>query len=355
MIKKDYYEVLNVAKNADSSEIKKAYRRLALEYHPDRNHTKKDPQAEEKFKEASEAYEVLSDPSKRQIYDTYGHQGLAGSGFQGFSGMDDIFSSFGSVFEEFFGGFGFETNSRRSGSRRAYVGADLRHNLKISFMEAAFGVEKEIFITKQEICENCQGNGQKPGTQHKPCQTCQGSGQFTQRQGFFIMQTTCPHCQGAGSIIEEVCPECRGKGRVKTKKKINVKVPEGIEDGMHLVLRGQGEAGVNGGPAGDLYVMIEVEKHDFFERHGDDVILKVPISFVQAALGDKIEVNTLEGKEKVAVPAGTQNNDQLKLMHRGLTNVHRRYKGDQIIIFEVQIPKKLSKRQRKLLEEFAEE
>ncbi len=352
MIKKDYYEVLEISKSANSSEIKKAYRRLALKYHPDRNHTTPDPETEDKFKEASEAYEVLSDPQKRQIYDAYGHQGLAGSGFQGFSGTDDIFSSFGSIFEDFFGEMGFGGSSRQA--RRAYAGADLRYNLQISFMEAAFGVEKEIELAKQETCENCNGNGQKPGTDRKTCQTCQGSGQFTQRQGFFVMQTTCPHCRGAGSTIEEKCAECRGKGRVKNKKKISVKVPAGIEDGMHLVMRGQGEAGLNGGSAGDLYVLIAVEKHEFFERRGDDLILRVPISFVQAALGDKIEVDTLEGKEKVAVPGGTQNNDELKLMHKGFTNVHRRHKGNQLIVFEVKIPKKLSKRQRKLLEEFDE-
>lgn len=348
MIKKDYYEVLEVGKNASADEVKKAYRKMAMQYHPDRNPG--DKEAEERFKEASEAYEVLSDSSKRQIYDTYGHQGLAGSGFQGFSGMEDIFSSFGDIFEDFFGGFGFGTTSR--GRSRAYAGADLSHNLAISFMESAKGTEKEITVSKEVNCAVCKGSGEKSGSSRKTCRGCSGTGRITQRQGFFVLQTTCPNCHGAGSAIGEICPDCKGRGRVHKKKNLTVKVPAGVENGMHLVLRGEGADGKNGGPAGDLYVNISVERHDLFERKGDDLFLKIPISFVQAALGGKIEVETLDKSETIKIPPGTETGDEVRIHHMGFTNVHRRYKGDQIIQFVVKIPKKLSKRQRELLEEF---
>lgn len=348
MIKRDYYEVLGVRRDAGEDDIKKAYRQMALKYHPDRN--KEDPRAEERFKEASEAYEVLSDGEKRQIYDSYGHQGLAGAGFQGFTGMDDIFASFGDLFEEFFGG-GFGFGARRS-RRRAYAGADLREDVSITFEESARGVEKEISVTKQAACEICQGSGMKPGTSRKQCKQCGGAGQITHRQGFFILQTTCPICRGEGSVIEEICHECRGHGRVQKKKKLSVKIPPGIEDGMSLVLRGEGEAGPNNGTPGDLYVIVSVKNHDLFERKGDDVVSKVPISFVQAALGAKIKVATLEGENEITVPAGTETGDELRIPHKGFQNVHRRHKGDQVVQFVVKIPKKLSKRQRELLEEF---
>lgn len=352
MIKRDYYEVLGLERSADNGDIKKAYRQLALKFHPDRN--REDPRAEERFKEASEAYQVLSDPQRRQIYDTYGHQGLAGTGFQGFSGMEDIFSSFGDLFEDFFGGLGFSAGTRSR--RRSYAGADLRHDITISFLESATGAEKEITVTKEVKCEKCGGDGIKPGSKLKRCETCQGSGQMTHRQGFFILQTTCPHCRGQGSVIEEHCPECKGRGRVEKKKKLSVKIPAGIEDGMNLVLRGEGQAGVNQGPPGDLFVQVSVEKHEFFERHGDDLWMKVPISFIQAALGGKIEVETLEGeKEKIEIPQGTETGDEVKIPHKGFTNIHRRHKGDQVIFFIVKVPKKLTKKQRQLLEEFSKE
>lgn len=352
MIKRDYYEVLGVRRDVGEDDIKKAYRQMALKYHPDRN--REDPNAEEKFKEASEAYEVLSDPQKRQVYDAYGHQGLAGTGFQGFAGVDDVFASFGDLFEEFFGGgfdFGFGSRARR-GHRRAYAGADLQHHLRIAFAESAKGVEKEISITKQARCDACDGSGMKAGTGRKQCRSCGGTGQITHRQGFFILQTTCPQCHGEGSVIEEICPECHGHGRVQKKKKLTVKIPPGIEDQMSLVLRGEGESGTNNGPPGDLYVTVTVERHDLFERRGDDVLCRVPISFVQAALGAKIKITTLEGEEEISVQAGTETGDELSIPHKGFQNVHRRHKGDLIAQFVVKIPKKLSKRQRELLEEF---
>jgi len=352
MIKRDYYEVLGVRRDASEEELKKAYRQMALKFHPDRN--REDPKAEEKFKEASEAYEVLSDTQKRQVYDAYGHQGLAGAGFQGFSGIDDVFASFGDLFQEFFGGgfdFGVGSRSHR-GRGRAYAGADLQHNLTITFAESASGVEREISISKQARCDACEGSGMKPGTSRRHCRSCGGSGQITHRQGFFILQTTCPQCHGEGSVVEEVCPECRGHGRVEKKKKLTVKIPPGIENGMSLVLRGEGESGTNNGPPGDLYVTVSVERHDLFERRGDDVVCRVPISFVQAALGAKIKIPTIEGEDEIVVPAGTETGDELRIPHKGFQNVHRRHKGDQIVELVVKIPKKLSKRQRELLEEF---
>ena len=353
MIKRDYYEVLGLRRDAGEDDIKKAYRQKALKYHPDRN--REDPKAEEKFKEASEAYEVLSDTQKRQIYDSYGHQGLAGTGFQGFTGMEDIFSSFGDLFEEFFGqGFDFGFGrSRGRARRRAYAGSNLQQHVSVTFEESAKGIEKEILITKQATCEICAGSGMKPGTSRKQCKQCGGTGQMTHRQGFFVLQTTCPVCRGEGSTIEEICEECKGHGRVQKKKKLSVKIPAGIEDGMSLILRGEGEAGAGNGPSGDLYVTVSVSKHDLFERGGDDILCKIPISFVEAALGSKIKVPTLEGEENVAVPAGTETGDQVRLMHRGFQNVHRHHKGDQIVEFIVKVPKKLSKKQRDLLEEFA--
>jgi molecular chaperone DnaJ len=353
MIKRDYYEVLGLDRNATNGDIKKAYRQLALKFHPDRN--REDPKAEEKFKEASEAYQVLSDPQRRQIYDAYGHQGLAGTGFEGFRGMDDIFASFGDLFEDFFGGMGFATGARRGRTRRAYAGADLRRDISITFLESATGTEREISVTKEVICETCGGEGIKPGSKRASCETCGGSGHITHRQGFFVLQTTCPNCRGEGSVIKEHCHECNGRGTVEKKKKITVKIPAGIEDGMNLILRGEGQAGINNGPPGDLYVQVNIEKHDFFERSGDDVRAKVPISFVQAALGGKIEVDTLEGKkEEIEIPQGTETGDEVRIPQKGFTNVHRRHKGDLVIQFIVKIPKKLSKKQRQLLEEFEE-
>jgi len=352
MIKRDYYEVLEIERGASGDEIKKSYRRLALQYHPDRNSD--DPGAEEKFKEASEAYEALSDPKRRQLYDTYGHRGLEGTGFHGFTDVNDIFSSMGDVFEEFFGGmggFGFSGTGRAGGRPRR--GADLRHDIAISFVEAAHGIEREISVTRQVRCDTCEGTGQESGTGRSTCEMCGGSGSATQRQGFFVIQTVCPRCGGEGSRIENPCADCRGHGRVNKTKSLSVKVPAGVEDEMRLVLRGEGQPGGKGGPPGDLYVFINVKPHDFFERHGDDLYCAVPISFPQAALGCRIEVPTLDSKMDVKVPEGTETGDEVRVRGKGLPNVHHRGRhGDQIIRFVVKTPKKLSKKQRKLLEEF---
>lgn len=351
MIKRDYYEVLGLDRSASESEIKKAYRKLALEFHPDRNPSH---DAEEKFKEASEAYEVLSDPSRRQIYDAYGHSGLEGSGFHGFSNVDDIFSSMGSIFEEFFGGlggFGFGTHASRG--RHGRQGADLRYDLTISFLESFKGVQREISIATRVRCEKCGGSGAEPGTGRTNCKTCGGLGQVTQRQGFFVLQTTCPTCHGEGSKIEKPCDECRGHGLVRKTKKLTVKIPAGIEDGMQLVLRGEGEGGENGGRPGDLYVFVRVEAHDFFKRHEDDIVGEVPISFPQAALGAKIKVPFIDGEGEIEIKSGTETGEEVRIKNKGMPNVHHRNRhGDLIFRIVVKTPKHLSKKQKQLLEEF---
>ena len=350
MIKRDYYEVLGLNRNADEAEIKKAYRKLALDFHPDRNPS---ADAEEKFKEASEAYEVLSDGSRRQIYDAYGHQGLQGAGFHGFTDMDDIFGAMGSIFEEFFGpmaGFGF---GGRRAAERARAGADLRFDLTISFMEAAKGAEKEISISRVVACETCRGSGQAPGTGMKDCRTCGGSGAITQRQGFFVIQTTCPQCRGEGSRMEKPCPDCKGEGVRPAHEKVSVKVPAGVENGMQLVLRGKGHEGGRGSRAGDLYVFVSVTPHDIFERMGDDILLTVSVSFPQAALGDKIIVPCLEGEKEVEVKAGTETGDELRIKGGGIPHVRSVWKkGDQIVRFVVKTPRDMTKRQKELLREF---
>lgn len=350
MEKRDYYEVLGVDRGASKAEIKKAYRQKALEYHPDRtNHCK---ESEEKFKEASEAYEVLHDDQKRQLYDAYGHAGLQGTGFHGFSGVEDIFSSFSDIFEDFFGG-GFRTGAR--GRTRARTGSDMRYDLTITLEEAAKGVEREITVTKAVECSRCKGTGSATGRM-VTCTNCGGTGAITRQQGFFVMQTPCSHCGGRGQSVEKVCEECRGHGRVQAKRKLKVKVPPGVDDGMHLVLRGEGEAGHRGGPPGDLYVVVEVKPHDLFMRRGNDLVSEIPISFIQAALGTKVKIPTLDGEEEVDVPAGVQYGDELRLKRKGMPDVHRSYRqGDLLIRLIVKTPTKLSKKQRKLLEEFQEQ
>lgn len=353
MTKRDYYEILGVSKSADAAEIKKAYRQAALKYHPDRNEG--DKESENKFKEASEAYEVLSDANKRQLYDSYGHAGLEGAGFRGFSGMNDIFSSFGSVFEEFFGGQGFSGFDMGFGGRgrsRARGGADLRHDITITFEESAFGTEKKVHVTKQDVCDACKGSGAAPGTSKEKCHVCHGSGHVSHSQGFFIMQSACPKCHGAGEVISKPCTECRGHGRVRRSKEIDVKVPAGVENGMRLILRGEGEAGENGGPAGDLYVVVSVKEHDLFVRDGDNVHMKLPISFPQAALGTKLTVPTLYGNEEIEIPLGSETGENIRLKGKGFMNVHSKKKGDQFVQIFVKTPKKLSKKQKELLEEF---
>ena len=345
--KRDYYEVLSVGKDVDESTLKAAYRKQALKYHPDRNPD--DKQAEDKFKEASEAYEVLRDPQKRQIYDQYGHQGLEGSGFSGFGGFDDIFSSFGSIFEDLFG----FSNGGGGGRSRARRGADLRYDLNLSFMEAAFGTETEIELKKAETCTTCDGSGCEPGTSPETCGQCQGSGQVSRSQGFFTVRTTCPRCQGSGQSISHPCQQCRGRGQVVASKKVSVKIPAGVDSGSRLRLNSEGEAGSLGGPHGDLYVFISVEPHEFFKRDNSDVICQVPISFVQAALGDSLTVPTLVDEKTLKIPKGTQFGDVFRFRGEGIASLRTGRRGDQIMQVVIKTPTGLTKKQEKLLKDFA--
>jgi len=347
MEEKDYYKILGVSRNATEDEIKKSYRKVAMEHHPDRNPGNKE--AEEKFKIASEAYEVLRDPEKRQVYDRYGIEGLKGTGFTGFRGFDDIFSAFGDVFQDF---FGFGTTQRRRTSARP--GADLRYDVRISFLDAAIGKEAEIEIPKNLTCEACEGTGAKPGTHPTQCPSCKGSGQVTRSQGFFTISTTCSQCHGEGIIIPHPCKECRGYGKVKKTKKIQVKIPAGVDTGSKLRIRAEGEEGERGGPPGDLFVFIYVEPHDFFSREGDDVICQIPISFTQAALGAEIDVPTLNGTKALKIPRGTESGDIFKIKGEGFPRIRGYGRGDEIVQVMVKTPKNLTKKQEELLKEFEE-
>jgi len=348
MTKKDYYEILGVAKTSTDEEIKKSYRKIAMQCHPDKNPG--DKQAEDRFKEAAEAYEVLSDKQKREIYDHYGHAGLSNTGFQGFSGFDDIFSNFGDIFEDVFG-FGHSRGRGRSRSG-ARAGADLRYDLTISFLDAAFGVTKIIDLEKLHTCSGCEGTGAAPGTSPSTCPTCHGRGQVVQSSGFFTISSTCPHCHGQGKYITKPCNVCRGTGKERKLKQVELKIPAGVETGSRLRLRSEGEAGEMGGPSGDLYVFLQVEEHDFFVRDQDDILCRVPISFVQAALGATIEVPTLKDNEKIKIPRGTQNGHLFRLKGKGIPHVRGYGRGDQIIEVHVQIPTSLSRKQEELLREF---
>jgi molecular chaperone DnaJ len=345
--KRDYYEILNVNRNATDDELKAAYRQLALKYHPDRNPD--DKSAEEKFKEAAEAYEVLRDPQKRSLYDQYGHAGLENTGFQGFGGFEDIFSSFGDIFEDFFG-----FTSRRSSRSRAMAGADLRYDLGLDFMDAVSGTETEIEIEKREICPGCDGNGCEKGTEPETCRHCSGVGQVSRSQGFFTVRTTCPTCRGNGQIIVHPCSDCRGTGQVMASKKVAVKIPAGVDNGSRLRLTGEGEPGVYGGPPGDLYVFLHVKPHEFFKRRDTDIICEVQISFVQAALGDKISVPTLNGDKTLEIPKGTQPGDVFYFSGEGIPSLRTRGRGDQIIQVAIKTPTHLNKKQEAILKEFAE-
>ena len=348
MTKKDYYQILGVGKTASDEELKKNYRKIAMQCHPDRNPG--DKQAEEKFKEAAEAYEVLSDRQKREIYDQYGHAGLSNTGFQGFSGFDDVFSNFGDIFEDVFG-FG-RTRGRGRTRQAARAGADLRYDLKISFLDAAFGLTTTIDLEKLYTCRECQGTGAAPGTSSSTCPTCQGRGQVIQSSGFFTISSTCPHCHGQGKFITKPCPTCRGTGKEQQRKTVELKIPAGVETGSRLRLRGEGETGEQGGPCGDLYVFLQVEDHDFFVRSEDDIICRVPISFVQASLGGTVTVPTLEGSEKIKIPRGTQTGRTFRLKGKGIPHLQGYGRGDQIIEVFVQIPTALTRKQEELLREF---
>ncbi|MGQ9500078.1 MAG: molecular chaperone DnaJ [Dissulfurimicrobium sp.] len=348
-MKRDYYDILGVSRTASFDDIKKAYRKLALRYHPDRNPN--DKEAEEKFKEAAEAYEVLRDPEKRKVYDLHGHEGITGMGFSGFTRQEDIFSAFNDLFGDF---FGFSTSSRSQGSGFGpEQGADLRYDLTISFEEAARGTEKNIKITRLEPCEKCNGTGLNPGSQPAICNLCKGRGQVIHTEGFFRIATTCPNCKGRGVIITNPCRTCNGQGRIRKHQMVKVRIPAGADNGSKLRLRGEGEAGLRGGPRGDLYIILHVEPHEFFERHGNDIYCRIQISMVQAALGDEIDVLTLDGQRKFKIPAGTQPGETFRLKGLGVPDLRGFGTGDQIIEISIVIPKKLTERQKELLREFA--
>lgn len=348
--KRDYYEVLGVSREASESEIKSAYKKLAFKYHPDRNQGSKE--AEEKFKEASEAYEVLSNPSKRSIYDKYGHSGLTGHGYsQGFEDISDIFSAFGSIFEDF---FGFESSDFfGSSKRRRRKGADLRYDLTISFEESIFGTEKEVSFKRKTICDVCKGEGVTSSSDKTVCYVCGGYGKVRQSQGFFSITTVCPQCHGSGKIINNPCKKCKGSGIIYETKKILVKVPAGVDSGISLKVNGEGEPGINGGPSGDLYVIVKVNPSDIFERDGYNLIYTQKISISQAALGCELEVPTIKGPRTIKVASGTQYGDKLTLYNLGVPKLRGIGSGDLIIVFKVEVPKKLTLEQKEALEKFA--
>jgi molecular chaperone DnaJ len=346
--KRDYYEVLGVPRGASADDLKKAYRRLALEHHPDRNPD--DPEAEELFKEASEAYAVLSDPDKRSQYDRFGHQGVGMGGPGGFPGMD--FQGFADVFGDLFGDlFGGARGGRRGRGQR---GADLRYNLELDLGDLLLGKEEQLEVPRMLRCETCSGSGARQGTSPERCPRCQGSGQAIFQQGLFRISRPCDQCGASGWIVRDPCPTCRGRGRTEGRKTLNVRVPAGVEDGMRLRVAGEGEAGIAGGPPGDLYVVIHVRPHPLFTREGADLACEVPISFVQAALGTEIEVPTLEGRVSLRVPEGTQNGKVMRLRGKGLPELRGGERGDQYVRIFVEVPTQLSDEQRALLERFAE-
>jgi molecular chaperone DnaJ len=346
--KRDYYEILGVAREATDQQIKSAYRKLALKYHPDRNPD--DHKAEESFKEAAEAYAVLADREKRGLYDRFGHAGVSGVGAGGvdptiFADFTDIFAGLGDVF-----GFGdlFGGRRRRSGPQR---GSDLRYDLEISFEESATGVETTIQIPREETCETCKGSGAAAGTSPETCSQCRGSGQLRYQQGFLTVARPCPNCRGTGKTIAKPCQTCRGAGRIGKERKLAVKIPAGIATGQRLRLYGEGEHGSAGGPPGDLYVVVHVQEHSFFHRDGDDLLCEMPISFPTLALGGSIKVPTLNGHEDLHIPGGTQTGARFKLRGKGMPNVSGRGHGDLHVIARASIPKKLTKEQKHLLED----
>lgn len=369
----DYYEVLGVAKSASAEEIKKAYRKMAIKYHPDKNPG--DPSAEARFKEVSEAYEVLNDPDKRQIYDRYGKEGVragaaagARGGPGGFGSMEDALRTFmdafgggggggggmgggESIFETLFGGMG--GGGARGGERaHARQGASKKASIRISFEEAAKGSEKELVITNFITCSTCHGNGSATREGIKTCTKCKGSGQVFHTQGFFSMSSTCPQCNGEGKMITDPCKTCKGQGRTKEKQHIKVHIPQGVDDGMRLKLAGHGDSGTHGGPAGDLFVDITVDKHPIFEREGDDILLELPLGFAESALGTKKEIPTLFGKSRLTIPEGIQSGKTLRIKGEGFPNVHGRGQGDLLVRITVETPTHLTQKQKELLQEF---
>jgi molecular chaperone DnaJ len=350
MAKRDYYEVLGVAKNASDDEIKKSYRKLAMKYHPDRNPDNKN--AEEHFKEAKEAYEMLSDSQKRAAYDQYGHAGvdpnMAGAGAQGFGGFADAFGDiFGDIFGQTAGG-----GARGRAGPQVYRGADLRYSMEITLEQAAHGYDTQIRVPSWANCDVCKGSGAKPGTKPETCPTCHGQGTVRMSQGFFSIQQTCPKCHGSGSYIPEPCAHCHGAGKVKETKTLEVKIPAGIDDGMRIRSAGNGEPGINGGPSGDLYVEIHIKQHAVFERDGDDLHCQMPIQFTTAALGGEIEVPTLAGRASFTVPEGTQSGKTFRLRGKGIKGLRSSIAGDLYVHVQVETPVKLTDPQRDLLKQF---
>jgi len=358
-LKKDYYDLLGVAKNANADELKKAYRKKAVQFHPDKNPG--DKAAEEKFKEVSEAYEVLTDPRKKQAYDQFGHAAFsqggggqgpfgAGGGFEGFAGGASMNDIFGDIFGDMFGG----TRGRGGRRTRGVPGADIRTQVDITFEEAARGVEKVITIPRTVGCDTCSGSGAKPGSTPETCRTCQGRGEVHFQQGFFAISRPCGECNGTGQRIKDPCTDCRGAGKVKKRSQIAVKIPAGIDTGQRLKLANEGEAGEAGGPPGDLYVVINVLDHEIFSRDEADILCDVPITFVQAALGAEVEVPTLDGRAKVKIPEGTQSHKILRLKGKGLHYVGSPSRGDQLVRVIVETPSRLSKEQKEILKKFDE-
>lgn len=351
MAHKDYYKILGVSKDASPEEIKKAYRQAALKYHPDRNPGNKE--AEEKFKEAAEAYAVLSDPEKRERYDRYGDESFRMEDFSTFD--PSIFSPFEDILGNFFGFgdfFGTKKHRKRDHPQR---GRDLRYDLEISFMEAVKGTAKSIEISKLENCNFCGGSGRPPGSKPETCSNCDGEGSITYRQGFLTISRTCPRCGGAGKTYKDVCNKCHGRGKMEKVKNIEVNIPQGIQDGTALRLTGEGEDGINNGPSGDLYIVIHIKEDKIFKRRGNDIHIEVPVLMTLAALGGEVEIETLEGKEKISIPAGIQAGEVIRLKGRGVQNIKGSDRGDFFIHINIIIPKKLTKEQKKILQKLHEE
>ena len=352
MAKRDYYDVLGLPRNTTEEEVRKAFRKKAMEYHPDKN---KNPDAEEKFKEVNEAYQVLIDPRKRTQYDRFGHAGVtagAGTGFgRDFEGFD-IFGGFGDIFDSFFGDL-----TGRPQQRRSQRGSDLQYSVTIPFEEAVFGTEREVEVSRIERCHSCHGSGSEPGTSPSSCGTCRGAGQVRRSQrsvfGQFTQVTSCPTCRGKGSVIETPCNICQGVGNERRNRKIAVKIPSGVEDGMQIRLTGEGDAGSNGGPPGNLYMYVSVKEHELFEREGIDLIFELPLTFVQATLGDEVTVPTLDGTDILRIPAGTQPGAVFRIKGKGVPQLNGHRKGDLVIPVKLQVPTRLDPDQRALLEELA--
>lgn len=346
--KRDYYEVLGVERAAGPDELKKAYRKLALKYHPDRN---QEADAETRFKEVSEAYQVLSDPQKRDAYDRFGHQGLGGAGYQaGFQNVDDIFSHFSDIFGDLFGMGGM--GGMRG--RRARRGADIEYPLEIDFLEAVHGCSHEVTVPKHKLCDTCDGSGAAPGSQPSACGTCGGQGEVIQAQGFFRIRTTCPTCRGEGRVVQDPCPACRGRRAVPVSEKLKITLPAGVDDEMQLRLSGKGEPSLAGGPPGDLYVTVRVRKHVDFERRGLDIYSQVPMSYAQACLGTTLTVETVDGLHELEIPQGTPSGKVFRLFGKGVSAVRRRQRGDHYIQAVVAVPKTLTAEEEELIRQLAE-